>query len=132
MLPSFYKPICRTSELPRVCLHPKPRHIDGKVFSTNHFLPSLPGFSVFPHWFNNRIDENLCTDQFVAVPDAKEIEKARESFWEKSPCGFMYVKLHGSYGWRSTNGADKMIIGHANWEGLPVSLFSSGICRYSR
>jgi hypothetical protein len=76
--------------------------------------------------------KNLCTDQFVAVPDAKEIEKARESFWEKSPCGFMYVKLHGSYGWRSTNGADKMIIGHANWEGLPVSLFSSGICRYSR
>ncbi len=83
-----------------------------RFFSTNHFLPSLPGFSAFPQWFNNRIDENLRTDQFVAVPDAKEIEKARESFWEKSPCGFMYVKLHGSYGWRSTNGADKMIIGH--------------------
>ena len=86
-----------------------------RFFSTDHFQPSLPGFSGFPHWFNDRIGEDLRADEIVAIPDADEVEKAKESFWAGTSRGFMYVKLHGSYGWRAKNGVDTMIIGHGKF-----------------
>jgi hypothetical protein len=45
----------------------------------------------------------------VIVPDTEEVlKKAKEQFISES---FPYLKLHGSYGWKSADGSNKIVIG---------------------
>jgi hypothetical protein len=51
----------------------------------------------------------LPDDQWVTLSGKDEIEKKKaESF---TPKDLYYVKLHGSYGWKSSDGTEKMVIG---------------------
>lgn len=49
---------------------------------------------------------------WVTLPDEKQLEPTRSSFLENSPqSSFVYIKLHGSYGWRSADGSNAMVVG---------------------
>ena len=62
--------------------------------------------------FNGQLPSTLAGEDLVSLPDESRIEKLKSSFWSKSSECFAYVKLHGSYGWRSQDGSDVMVIGH--------------------
>jgi hypothetical protein len=75
-------------------------------------LLKIPGLG-HPKWFNAQFHSAFTNEDHVQAPDEKRLEKVRSGFWSKSGERFAYVKLHGSYGWRSSkNGSDAMVIGH--------------------
>ncbi len=75
-------------------------------------LVKIPGLG-HPKWFNGELPSMLTDEDLVRLPDESRIEKFRANFWSKSSECFAYVKLHGSYGWRSSqDGSDVMVIGH--------------------
>jgi len=75
-------------------------------------LLKIPGLG-HPKWFNGQLPITLTDEDLVQLPDKNRIEKLQSSFWSKSSECFAYVKLHGSYGWRSSqDGSDVMVIGH--------------------
>lgn len=66
-----------------------------------------------PKWFNGQLPLILTDEDFIRLPDENRLEKFKPTFWSKSVECFAYVKLHGSYGWRSSkDGSDIMLIGH--------------------
>jgi len=66
-----------------------------------------------PKWFNHQLPSNLSDEDFIRLPDENRLEKFKPTFWSKSVECFAYVKLHGSYGWRSSkDDSDVMVIGH--------------------
>lgn len=75
----------------------------------------IPGLH-HPNWFNGRLGRKLENEDRVQLPDKEIVNKIREEFWKKSSIPFVYIKLHGSYGWRAANGTDVMVIGHAKTE----------------
>jgi hypothetical protein len=82
-----------------------------RFFSTSDTILSLPGLNS-PKWFNDKIGNTLLPDEYVTVLDETEVEKEKQKFWDIATGKFMYVKLHGSYGWRAKDGSDVMILGH--------------------
>ena len=75
-------------------------------------LLKIPGLG-HPKWFNGQLPSTLTDEDFVQLPDENRLEKFKPTFWSKSVECFAYVKLHGSYGWRSSkDGTDVMVIGH--------------------
>lgn len=75
-------------------------------------LLKIPGLG-HPKWFNGQLPSILTDEDFVRLPDENRLEKFKPTFWSKSVECFAYVKLHGSYGWRSSqDGGDVMVIGH--------------------
>lgn len=52
----------------------------------------------------------------MALPTADKTEGYKGKFDEPNDDNFVYVKLHGSYGWVSHTGSDVMIIRHAKSE----------------
>jgi hypothetical protein len=74
-------------------------------------LLKLPGLE-HPKWFNGQLPSSLSDEDLVRLPDESRLETFKSNFWSKSVERFAYVKLHGSYGWRSQDGSDVMVIGH--------------------
>ncbi len=63
-----------------------------------------------PEWFKFSVESS---DKFqVRLPSSEEVVRLEEKLREKGTGQFMYVKLHGSYGWLSQDGSDAMVIGH--------------------
>jgi len=48
----------------------------------------------------------------VSLQNVEDVAKYKERFRTKGSGQFMYVKLHGSYGWSSQDGTDAMVIGY--------------------
>jgi hypothetical protein len=48
----------------------------------------------------------------LKLPDELVVNQEEERLWTKFTSQLMYVKLHGSFGWRSQDGSDVMVIGH--------------------
>lgn len=48
----------------------------------------------------------------VDLPTSGKLEIVQQKFWEKGHGRFVYIKLHGSYRWRSQDGSDVMVIGY--------------------
>jgi len=68
-----------------------------------------PGIPSFRQDFYT-IDGGQQIPGFVTVPNDKEVmKKAKADF--QSTAGIVYLKLHGSYGWRSSDGFSNMVIG---------------------
>lgn len=66
-----------------------------------------------PKWFNGHLASTLTEEDHVRLPDQIRVEKFGSTFSSKSVERFAYVKLHGSYGWRSSKDeSDVMVIGH--------------------
>ena len=75
-------------------------------------LIKIPGLE-HAKWFNGHLASTLTEDDHVRLPDQIKVEKFSSTFSSKSVERFAYVKLHGSYGWRSSkDGSDVMVIGH--------------------
>lgn len=69
-----------------------------------------PGVPRFPQGLYQLRGTNIVENQFVTLPSGAEAEK---KFLEgmNNHNGPVYIKLHGSYGWKSSYGSNPMIIG---------------------
>lgn len=77
----------------------------GRHLSTPGTTPPRGGFS-------GSLQPSLEDNDWVTLPDEKQLEPTRSSFLESSPqSNFVYIKLHGSYGWRSADGSNAMVVG---------------------
>lgn len=73
---------------------------------------SFPGTTPPRGGCSGSLQPSLKDSDWVTLPDEKQLEPARSSFWEaSSQSNFVYVKLHGSYGWRSADGTNAMVVG---------------------
>ena len=79
-------------------------------FSGHHL--SIPGTTPPRGGFIGALQPSLKDEDWVTLPDGVQLEPTRSSFWDaSSQNNFVYVKLHGSYGWRSADGTNAMVIG---------------------
>src|SRR3989344_5015644 len=70
-----------------------------------------PGLLWFPEEFYSLRQDKFKKEYFVTLPKS---DRAREQF-EKGLMdhnGLHYIKLHGSYGWHSSQGTNQMVIGN--------------------
>jgi hypothetical protein len=81
-----------------------------RFLSSSKSLVTIPGVHS-PSWFNGRLGPSLSSEEFVTLPDERQLQKVKNEFWNKNNNHFTYVKLHGSYGWRAHDGSDVMVIG---------------------
>lgn len=73
---------------------------------------SIPGTTPPRGGYSGSLQPSLEDSDWVTLPDEKQLEPTRSSFWDaSSPVNFAYIKLHGSYGWRSADGTNAMVIG---------------------
>ena len=72
----------------------------------------LPGVETKHEWFKGNEGFKIDVKSQVSLPSNADLEKRKEQFWKKGSGQFMYVKLHGSHGWKSQDGPDAMVIGH--------------------
>jgi hypothetical protein len=65
-----------------------------------------------PDWFSDRLRGNEYPE--TDISHSHHLETFREKFWERGTGlqHFLYVKLHGSYGWRASQHSHAMVIGY--------------------
>lgn len=68
-----------------------------------------PGAPFFPPELYNGHCRDFTPDKFVTLPNEDATVKAEQAF--RDHAGLAYIKLHGSYGWRSSDGLNQMVIG---------------------
>jgi len=73
---------------------------------SGHRPPCSPRFPVDIY---NHHARDFSTEHFVVLPKEDAITKAEQDFMDHA--GLSYIKLHGSYGWRSSDGSNQMVIG---------------------
>lgn len=88
------------------------RYYSDHPAETSLRLPLLFGGK----WFNFHLPTKLSENDIVRLPDQTKVDRYKEKFWSKGTGQFMYIKLHGSYGWRSQDGSDVIVTGHAKTE----------------
>jgi SIR2-like domain len=62
-------------------------------------------------WFNDHIGATLLPQEHVTLPTETQLASLKAEFWNKKYNNFMYVKLHGSYGWKAHDGSMVMVVG---------------------
>jgi hypothetical protein len=67
------------------------------------------GIDNFTRLLVDRYDEELLPEQFVSIRMDGIVERAKNDAETRS--GYIYLKLHGSYGWKTHENPDQMIIG---------------------
>lgn len=71
---------------------------------------SSPGIRWEPEFMmHNMRDLELSEKEFCRLPDKDELKEKKEEILKT--CKFLYIKLHGSYGWLSYDGSKKLVIG---------------------
>ncbi len=68
-----------------------------------------PGAPFFPSELYNGYCRDFTSDKFVTLPKEDAVTKAEQAF--RDHAGLAYIKLHGSYGWKSSDGLNQMVIG---------------------
>ncbi len=65
-----------------------------------------------PDWFSGRLRNQEYPE--TDISHSHHLETFREKFWEKGSGlqHFLYIKLHGSYGWRASKHGHAMVIGY--------------------
>ncbi|MGA6828614.1 hypothetical protein ACO9S2_13500 [Nitrospira sp. NS4] len=71
-------------------------------------IPSLG----HPDWFSGRLENQPFPE--IDISNQPHLEQFRNNFWSKGTGlqNFLYIKLHGSYGWKSSRTGNGMVIGH--------------------
>lgn len=69
----------------------------------------LPGIATKAEWFKGSTAE---WKYALQLPSRAEVTKYKDEFWRKGQCPLMYIKLHGSFLWKSEDGSDAMVIGY--------------------
>jgi len=82
-----------------------------RLYSNQGGLLQIPALG-HPDWFTGKFEEK--TPPEIKMPEPRRIAFFRENFWEKGSGlqNFLYIKLHGSYAWKSANNSDAFVIGH--------------------
>ena len=62
-------------------------------------------------WFVSRRHVSVSHEDRIQLPGEAEVDKLKSQFWQSSVEPFVYLKLHGSLGWKATDGSDVMVIG---------------------
>lgn len=83
-----------------------------RFYSAENLLMRIPGLHN-PRWFNGQLGSRLAENDRVQLPDERMVEEEKARCWAKSAERLVYLKLHGSYGWRARDGDEIMVIGHA-------------------
>jgi len=86
-----------------------------QFYSLGSSYIAIPGLH-HSDWFNRRIQIPLSDERIVRLPGEEVVEISKQTFWNKSSGGFVYVKLHGSYGWWGEHHGKVMVIGHSKTE----------------
>lgn len=83
----------------------------GLFFTLNQdiFLERKSGFRCPGVPIFNNLGYDFSSKDFVTLPTEDAIEKTEKDFL--SCAGLIYIKLHGSYGWKSSDGSNQMVIG---------------------
>jgi hypothetical protein len=68
-----------------------------------------PGAPPFRREFYDGPGRDLNQEDFVVLPNENAVERAERDFMNHT--GLSYIKLHGSYGWKSSDGSNQMVIG---------------------
>jgi hypothetical protein len=77
----------------------------------DHHL-STPGTTPPRGGFRGSLQPSLEDSDRVTLPDKNQLEPTQSSFWDtSSQSNLVYIKLHGSYGWRSADGTNAMVVG---------------------
>ena len=76
------------------------------------FKLSIPMIDAQPWVFSQKAPSHFRQREWIKVPDEATVEALKLKFWDSEPDKrFCYIKLHGSYGWRSADGSNAMVIG---------------------
>ena len=78
---------------------------------TSEYQLWVPGIS---NHVSRRKNDALCDEDIIAVPTAEQMKKHRERNDDSriSTYGrFQYIKLHGSWNWRTSDGKSAMVVG---------------------
>ncbi len=97
-----------------------PIHDPGYIFTLNQDLfierhyyngprPVLPGVRQSPEWFSSVFCSREQLWNSVQIIDSPDLDGIKSSY--KRHHQLVYVKLHGSCNWRTTNSKDLMVIG---------------------
>lgn len=67
-----------------------------------------------PEWFKCNVGPLFGEkeDDELKLPNESAISEEQKKLWTTFTSQLQYVKLHGSFGWRSQDGSDVMVIGH--------------------
>jgi hypothetical protein len=87
--------------------------LNQDLFLERHYLngprPVLPGIKQRTEWFAGSLVSSPLLAEPVGLMDAAELEESRptiEKYYE-----LVYLKLHGSFNWHSSQHLDQMVIG---------------------
>ncbi len=82
-----------------------------RLYSNQGGLLQIPTLD-HPDWFSGRFEEKTAPE--VSLPDRTRIAHFCEKFWEKGSGlqNFLYIKLHGSYAWKSAHNTNAFVIGY--------------------
>ncbi len=85
-----------------------------RFYSPHDSLLKIPGLG-HPDWFTLRFGQPLTSKDEITLLGETAVNKLREQFWAKGSGiqNFVYLKLHGSYGWRTRDASSAMVIGTA-------------------
>jgi hypothetical protein len=73
---------------------------------------STPGTTPPRGGFLGALQPSLKNGDWVTLPNDEQLKPTRSSFWDADPqSNLVYIKLHGSYGWRSADGTNAMVVG---------------------
>lgn len=89
--------------------------IERYFAAEGNFLIKIPGIHR-NSWFRGNWVSPLQPPDEVQLPGPDLVKKTQDSFAEKSTERLVFLKLHGSYGWKSADGSDLLVVGHAKTE----------------
>ena len=79
-------------------------------FSTDDCDISIPGLRR-DDWFNSRHSNPFPIEPAVDLLKNDKVEELKATFWSDKRSKLVYVKLHGSLGWRAADGSEPLIVG---------------------
>jgi len=86
-----------------------------RFYSNSNQMINLPGLNA-EKWFNGRLGSKLDLGDWVRLPDDVSLEKVKAASLRKGSGNFVYIKVHGSYGWKAQDGSNVMVMGRAKTE----------------
>jgi hypothetical protein len=86
-------------------------HDNSNLDCPHHHL-STPGTIPPLGGFLGAVQPSLKDSDWVTLPNDEQLKPTQSSFWDaSSQSNIVYIKLHGSYGWRSADGSNAMVVG---------------------
>jgi len=74
-------------------------------------LLKIPGITTST-WYGRKLGPVIKDAERISLPNRDTVNAEESSFWQNTSDKFVYIKLHGSYGWKGHGGSDAMVIGH--------------------